>query len=150
MTYIAGKEYYNHFLSFDIIVEKRGEEMMEERRVTCPCKRISCPRHGDCASCRAHHHTSRRNGFTWCEKLERKQQKEKKNNKRKDRIRLHCLRLASLFLPWSWAASRLKQPGESQSLSFVCLVLLVIFAADWVLSALFRTPITYSELIDVN
>ena len=59
-------------------MEKRGEEMMEERRVTCPCKRINCPRHGDCASCRAHHHISRRNGFTWCEKLERKQQKEKK------------------------------------------------------------------------
>lgn len=24
-------------------------------RKTCPCARRNCPRHGDCAACRAHH-----------------------------------------------------------------------------------------------
>ena len=26
----------------------------------CPCKKRNCPRHGDCAACRAHHQGSRR------------------------------------------------------------------------------------------
>ena len=61
---------------------------MEEGMETCPCRRVSCPRHGDCVSCREHHRTSRRSGLTHCEKLERKRQKaaRKKNEKRKDPI----------------------------------------------------------------
>ena len=30
---------------------------MEEGMETCPCRRVSCPRHGDCVSCREHPHT---------------------------------------------------------------------------------------------
>ena len=30
---------------------------MEEGMETCPCRRVSCPKHGDCVSCREHHRT---------------------------------------------------------------------------------------------
>ena len=28
---------------------------MQEARHDCPCKKLTCPRHGDCAACRLHH-----------------------------------------------------------------------------------------------
>jgi hypothetical protein len=30
---------------------------MQETRRDCPCKKLKCPRHGDCAACRLHHAT---------------------------------------------------------------------------------------------
>ena len=29
-------------------------------RTDCPCKRVNCPRHGDCEACQAHHQVSKR------------------------------------------------------------------------------------------
>ena len=34
----------------------------------CPCKRVKCERHGDCAACRAHHLASQRKPLTACER----------------------------------------------------------------------------------
>lgn len=34
----------------------------------CPCKRVKCERHGDCAACRAHHLASQRKPLTSCER----------------------------------------------------------------------------------
>jgi hypothetical protein len=28
---------------------------MQKDQASCPCRRTRCPRHGDCAACRAHH-----------------------------------------------------------------------------------------------
>lgn len=42
----------------------------------CPCKNISCPRHGNCVECKANHHAS--GGLTSCERLAQEQE-EKKN-----------------------------------------------------------------------
>lgn len=42
------------------------------RQDPCPCRRVNCPRYGDCAACREHHHSSERKPLTRCEKLERK------------------------------------------------------------------------------
>ena len=38
----------------------------------CPCRRVNCPRHGDCAACREHHRACGRKPLTDCEKLEQK------------------------------------------------------------------------------
>ena len=38
----------------------------------CPCRRVRCPRHGDCAACREHHRACGRKPLTYCEKLEQK------------------------------------------------------------------------------
>ena len=47
----------------------------------CPCKRLSCPRHGDCAACREHHHACARKPLTRCEKLaEKARRREKKGS----------------------------------------------------------------------
>ncbi|MGN1111484.1 MAG: GNAT family N-acetyltransferase [Oscillospiraceae bacterium] len=35
---------------------------------TCPCKKKSCPRHGDCEACRKHHEDSKRKRPVYCEK----------------------------------------------------------------------------------
>lgn len=45
------------------------ENMQQE---TCPCRRVNCPRHGDCAACLEHHHASDRKPLTRCEKLAQK------------------------------------------------------------------------------
>lgn len=39
---------------------------------TCPCQKLQCPHFGNCASCRAHHHTQERKNLTKCEWLEMK------------------------------------------------------------------------------
>ena len=39
---------------------------------SCPCRRVNCPRHGDCAACREYHQSSARKMLTHCEKLEQK------------------------------------------------------------------------------
>ena len=50
-----------------------GETVMENvQREPCLCKRVNCPRHGNCAACREHHHNSRRKKLTRCEKLQQK------------------------------------------------------------------------------
>lgn len=58
---------------------------MDMEQKVCPCKRESCPRHGDCAVCRDHHHNSRRKKLTRCEKLERKEQRKAEQQERKAR-----------------------------------------------------------------
>lgn len=58
---------------------------MVEGKEVCPCKRISCPRHGDCASCREHHHISRRSGLTRCEMLDLIRQKYSQKEKMKEK-----------------------------------------------------------------
>lgn len=45
------------------------EELCEAvLREACPCKRVKCERHGDCAACRAHHHASQRKPLTACKR----------------------------------------------------------------------------------
>lgn len=48
---------------------------MRHDRESCPCKRIKCPRHGDCAACKEYHKNSRYR--TACEQ---RAQKELKGN----------------------------------------------------------------------
>lgn len=43
---------------------------------SCPCRRVRCPRHGDCAACREHHRACGRKPLTYCEKLEQKKKRE--------------------------------------------------------------------------
>mgnify|MGYP005608278975 FL=1 len=45
---------------------------------TCPCKRVKCERHGDCAACKEHH-SSQKKCPTACERAARKE--ERKNLK---------------------------------------------------------------------
>lgn len=56
------------------------------RQDICPCKRVNCPRHGDCAACREHHHTSGSKKLTRCERLALKEsrsvEKPERRNKR--------------------------------------------------------------------
>jgi len=33
---------------------------MEKKNLDCPCKRVKCPRHGDCRACKAHHRLKNR------------------------------------------------------------------------------------------
>ena len=47
-----------------------------EKNAACPCRRVECPRHGDCAACKEHHHSSPRKPLTRCEKLARKEQRK--------------------------------------------------------------------------
>ena len=56
---------------------------MEEPQKTCPCKRVGCPRHGDCAACREHHHANGRKPLTRCEKLAQKEQRKANRQERK-------------------------------------------------------------------
>lgn len=37
-------------------------------QIPCPCKKKSCPRHGDCEACRSHHMQSKRKRPVSCEK----------------------------------------------------------------------------------
>lgn len=36
--------------------------------LNCPCKKKSCPRHGDCEACRRHHADSKYKRPVYCEK----------------------------------------------------------------------------------
>lgn len=38
------------------------------RNENCPCKKKSCPRHGDCEACRSYHAASKRKRPVFCEK----------------------------------------------------------------------------------
>ena len=44
---------------------------MQEARRDCPCKKLKCPRHGDCAACRQHHSTQSKLP-PYCERAEKK------------------------------------------------------------------------------
>lgn len=53
----------------------------------CPCKRVKCERHGDCAACRAHHSSTKKQ-LTACDKAKRKEERANtRNEKRKSRNR---------------------------------------------------------------
>lgn len=39
-----------------------------EEKINCPCKKKSCPRHGNCTECRKHHAESKRQWPVKCEK----------------------------------------------------------------------------------
>ena len=43
----------------------------------CPCKRMNCERHGDCAACRAHHSGDKKS-LPYCERESRKTRGEKR------------------------------------------------------------------------
>ena len=51
----------------------------------CPCRRVNCPRHGDCAACREHHRACGRKPLTDCEKLEQKKKHKADRQRRKAR-----------------------------------------------------------------
>jgi hypothetical protein len=44
----------------------------------CPCKRVKCERHGNCAVCMEHHHSSKRKLLTACERLKVKEEDKKR------------------------------------------------------------------------
>lgn len=50
----------------------------------CPCKRINCERHGNCAACKAYHQT-RRKSPAYCEKTEKKEHKRAERAQRRSR-----------------------------------------------------------------
>ena len=41
---------------------------MSKNDQECPCRKKSCPRHGNCAECRAHHENSKRQRPVACER----------------------------------------------------------------------------------
>lgn len=44
--------------------------MESNKTKACPCKRTACERHGDCAACKEHHHSScGRYPLATCERL---------------------------------------------------------------------------------
>lgn len=49
-----------------------------EYMVECPCKRLKCERHGDCAACREHHNSFKRKMNVACDRLKIKREKENK------------------------------------------------------------------------
>lgn len=49
---------------------------MVGNNTNCPCKRIKCKRHGDCATCREHHHAPERQSPTNCERLRKKAERK--------------------------------------------------------------------------
>ena len=52
---------------------------MNENR-NCPCKKLECERHGDCAACKEHHRSVKKKVIPECERLKLKEEKE--NSKR--------------------------------------------------------------------
>ncbi len=46
----------------------------------CPCKRVKCERHGNCAACKQHHHDSVKRPLTTCERMKAKQRNPIKEN----------------------------------------------------------------------
>lgn len=61
---------------------------MSEERQECPCKRKKCPRHSDCAACRAHH-AAHEAAPVACEKEKRKEEcaRQRAESGRKARLR---------------------------------------------------------------
>ena len=55
----------------------------------CPCKRVACPRYGNCVSSWEYHHASARKPLTRCEKLARKEQCKAERQERKARKKEH-------------------------------------------------------------
>jgi hypothetical protein len=51
--------------------------MNESNEQNCPCKRIKCERHGNCAACKEHHYTKKKY-LPACERIKAKAQKRKK------------------------------------------------------------------------
>ena len=49
----------------------------------CPCRRVNCPRHGDCAACRAHHRDSQRKRP--CERAREKAARAQRPRRRQER-----------------------------------------------------------------
>lgn len=50
----------------------------------CPCKRMKCERHGNCAACKEHHHNKNSKiSLTRCEKLKKKEEKREDRKKRR-------------------------------------------------------------------
>lgn len=45
---------------------------MKDQTTDCPCKRVKCPRHGDCNACKAHHLTEKPKLLPTCERLRAK------------------------------------------------------------------------------
>ena len=39
-----------------------------KNNLSCPCKKKSCPRHGDCEACRKHHEESKYKRPVYCDK----------------------------------------------------------------------------------
>lgn len=58
-------------------MDKGRKNIAEEvqHNENCPCKRIKCERHGDCAACRAHH-TQKKKYPSTCERLKRREEKK--------------------------------------------------------------------------
>lgn len=56
---------------------------MDNKNENCPCKRVHCERHGDCAACKAHHYAPSKKLLPTCERISLKQEKAKK---RKNKI----------------------------------------------------------------
>lgn len=46
---------------------------MNEINQNCPCKKINCPRHGNCKECKQYHHSSSLFMLTKCERINLKQ-----------------------------------------------------------------------------
>lgn len=58
---------------------------MVNKKIDCPCKRIQCERHGDCAACMAHHHAPGKKLLAACERIAAKE--ERKNKRAAERNR---------------------------------------------------------------
>ena len=58
---------------------------MINEKIDCPCKRVKCERHGDCAACMAHHHAPGKKLLTACERIAAKE--ERKNRRVAERNR---------------------------------------------------------------
>ena len=54
---------------------------MTDHAKHCPCKHIKCERHGDCNSCMNHHHKSEKISDTSCERMRKKEEKNKMRSK---------------------------------------------------------------------
>lgn len=51
-------------------MEVRNFNVMGNQKIQCPCKRVNCARHGDCAACRKHHSTKKL--LPTCERVQKK------------------------------------------------------------------------------
>ena len=58
-------------------------EFCQMEESACPCKRIECERHGNCAECQAHHHAKEgKKGLTRCKKLAAREEKRMRKGRR--------------------------------------------------------------------
>lgn len=59
---------------------------MIDEKMDCPCKRVQCERHGNCAACTEHHHAPGKKLLTACERIKAKEErKELRAKERKAR-----------------------------------------------------------------